>query len=1122
MQPGRWRARQRTAAGVALALALVCGSRAATGAEPPKAPEAVTTASGLRFQTLTPGHGPQPGPSDTVQVTYSARLASGEIFDAARQPTLFRVSDLVPGFAEALQRMRTGGTYRFWIPPRLGYGAAGVRPTVPPNAELDYLVTLIDITEGPGKAAAVRFAATEKALRDARAQGLQANVVSTAGRYDEAEPMYRNALAVFVALLGERHPDAMDSLDGLAGNLNAQGRYAEAEPLLRKELRLQSEVLGERAPHALRAMSNLAANLDRQGRFGEAEPLARKSLQLRTETLGERHPDTLFTLTNLATILYNLGRFDEAERLYRRALQLQTEVLGEQNSATLMSLNYVASSLAAQGRYGEAEALTHRALEGLLKILPEDHPGAMLVLDNYAGHLVSLGRRAEAEPLHRKVLTLRTAKFGERHPQTLRALDNVADNLGGQRRFAEAEPLLRKVLQVRTEVLGARHADTLFSLSTLSENFFNQGRYAEAEPFLRAALQGQTEILGAIHPNTLNSALGLAIVRLKLPSAADALEPARLAVAGWRARQAKQGLDARAEAQLARDALRRQDVYLVLAEAARQAALANPELKAGLSLEAFTALQDYMVGAASQALAQTAARNAAERGGAGLGALARRRQELSDVWRLIEAAQTKALSDSQGEGAIATRQKYALQQTATESEMASIDARLLAEFPAYFALARPAALRLDKAMALLRPDEAILIVAPSDQGAHVMAISREGILWGHSGWEKARLSAAVRRLLWDAGSDVGVDAATASAWEKEGGAGFPFDRKTAYALYEQIVAPVAEVLAGKRHVFIAAGGVLTSLPFGILVTEPPPGADGDPKALRATSWFADAHALTVIPSIQSLQFLREQPRGAASGGLAVNFAGYGDPRLEGRAEARGGRSGKATSARAVFGQPNRSGGGMADLGQLKLLARLPGTAVELGAMRTALGAPLSSIHLEAAASERAIKAADLTHVGILAFATHGLMAGELQGVAEPGLVFTPPDVASEADDGLLTASEVAGLKLNADWVILSACNTAAGDGSEGAPGLSGLARAFFYAGARNLLVSHWPVRDDVAARLTVDTIRLQHDNPKLSRAEALQQAMRAIRDEPSHDTPGDSWAHPNAWAPFSLIGDGAQ
>jgi CHAT domain-containing protein len=191
-------------------------------------------------------------------------------------------------------------------------------------------------------------------------------------------------------------------------------------------------------------------------------------------------------------------------------------------------------------------------------------------------------------------------------------------------------------------------------------------------------------------------------------------------------------------------------------------------------------------------------------------------------------------------------------------------------------------------------------------------------------------------------------------------------------------------------------------------------------------------------------------------------------------------------------------------------------------MRLALRAPASSVHLRQQATEAAIRSADLSKVRIIAFATHGLMAGEMRGAAEPGLVFTPPAVASENDDGFLTASEVSGMKLDADWVILSACNTAAGDGSDGAPGLSGLARAFFYAGARNLLVSHWPVRDDVASRITVDVIRRQQSDPTIGRAEALQQAMRAIRDDRSHDSANDTWAHPNAWAPFSLIGDGAR
>jgi CHAT domain-containing protein len=155
----------------------------------------------------------------------------------------------------------------------------------------------------------------------------------------------------------------------------------------------------------------------------------------------------------------------------------------------------------------------------------------------------------------------------------------------------------------------------------------------------------------------------------------------------------------------------------------------------------------------------------------------------------------------------------------------------------------------------------------------------------------------------------------------------------------------------------------------------------------------------------------------------------------------------------------------------------------------------------------------------LFLATHGLVAGEVGDIGEPGLVFTPPAAASPADDGLLTASEVAALRVGAGWVILSACNTAAGDGRAGAPGLSGLARAFFFAGSESLLASHWPVRDDVAAVLTVRLFEILRDDPGLSRAEALQRVEREIRNDARDDPYLKSWSHPSAWAPFSLIGD---
>jgi CHAT domain-containing protein len=157
-----------------------------------------------------------------------------------------------------------------------------------------------------------------------------------------------------------------------------------------------------------------------------------------------------------------------------------------------------------------------------------------------------------------------------------------------------------------------------------------------------------------------------------------------------------------------------------------------------------------------------------------------------------------------------------------------------------------------------------------------------------------------------------------------------------------------------------------------------------------------------------------------------------------------------------------------------------------------------------------LKSMPLKEYRILQFATHGLVAGDLNGLAEPALVLTPPAKATEEDDGLLTASEIAGLNLDADWVVLSACNTAAGN-KVGADALSGLARAFFFAGARAMLVSHWSVYSQAAVELTTRTFRNLAKAPATGRAEAFRQAMLTLINE---------GRPPSYWAPFVVVGEG--
>jgi CHAT domain-containing protein len=210
-------------------------------------------------------------------------------------------------------------------------------------------------------------------------------------------------------------------------------------------------------------------------------------------------------------------------------------------------------------------------------------------------------------------------------------------------------------------------------------------------------------------------------------------------------------------------------------------------------------------------------------------------------------------------------------------------------------------------------------------------------------------------------------------------------------------------------------------------------------------------------------------------------------------------------------------GAMADVEEVRNLARLPDTADELRAMASYLGADDGAIYLQDRATETVVKSLPLRENQVVAFATHGLLSGEIGDLAEPALVLSPPLEGSAHDDGLLTASEIGQLKLDAEWVILSACNTASGE-APGAQGLSGLAKAFFYAGARALLVSHWPVDSQSATALTQGMFEELKAHPEIGRAEALRRSMFALAA--NDDYPYR--AHPAFWAPFVVVGEGAR
>jgi CHAT domain-containing protein len=343
-----------------------------------------------------------------------------------------------------------------------------------------------------------------------------------------------------------------------------------------------------------------------------------------------------------------------------------------------------------------------------------------------------------------------------------------------------------------------------------------------------------------------------------------------------------------------------------------------------------------------------------------------------------------------------------------------------------------------------------------------------------------------------------------------------FDLAAAHELYVALLGPVEALIKDKPQLIIVPSGPLTALPFHLLVTDEPAIAVpqmqiNDMAAYRDAAWLVRRHAVTVLPSVANLKALRVFAR---KGQGTKPMIGFGDPVFAGDQTAAS--PGQRTAARTRGYSDYWHGASVNRARLAEALAPLPDSAEELKAVAAKLGAASGDIHLGRNATEANVKRLPLADYSVVYFATHGLVAGDVEGLGEPSLALTLPNEASELDDGLLTASEVAQLKLDADWVVLSACNTAAGE-KAGAEALSGLARAFFYAGARALLVSHWRIDSKAATRLATSTFEIMNSNQTIGRAEALRRAMLAYLGDRS-----DIWnAYPGFWGSFSLVGEGA-
>jgi CHAT domain-containing protein len=442
--------------------------------------------------------------------------------------------------------------------------------------------------------------------------------------------------------------------------------------------------------------------------------------------------------------------------------------------------------------------------------------------------------------------------------------------------------------------------------------------------------------------------------------------------------------------------------------------------------------------------------------------------------------------DTQDKGALANA--LTQQMAVDQSRIDEIDAMLRTQAPAIAEILRPAVVDQTELARLLKPHEAMYLQFVSANQVHGLLILPDRSIYRVAPIGAATIRRDVSRLR--RALDLGTP------FDNR----LPFDNESALELYRASLGQFADQLNNVQELIVVPDDAYQNIPWSVLRLDD--GSAGRTEDPRAGRFLAETFSITVVPTAGALKLLRAKVRSATA---SRPFIGFGDPVL----------GDSMTSGRWAGGADDDSIRG-ADARALKQLPPLPQTAVELEDIAKILGAGPDSVVLKEAATKAAVRSADLSKYRVISFATHGLLAGDFRGLSEPALVMSAgKGLDGIANDPLLRASEIAQLNLNAEIVLLSACNSGRADGLGGAYGLSGLSRAFIAAGARSLLVSHWSVSSDATVRLLSKVISLMKSNDKLTKSEALRQAMLWMMQGGA----GELFKSPSYWAPFILIGD---
>lgn len=904
------------------------------------------------------------------------------------------------------------------------------------------------------------------------AEAVRAAALFWLDRPEEALAIFRK---VDEALVRGKYPMSSDwgeLINNTGSVLSNMGRLDEALPYKRRALDIAESLTGPDSIEYAGALYGTALIEFRMGKLLEAYPKVRNALRIaraHAEKTGQGLEYPAIYGLSLASLQIQSGDTASALDTAREAAIWAETRLGENHRVTMATLNSLGTALNDSGLYAQAIPVLRRTLDLRARVYAEDHPDMAFSFNALGFALDNAGLKEEAAPFYERGAAIFEKAGGQTQPTA------VAVSLGQLARIAhwrgqhdEALALREKALRLgRERSPSPEHPDILTAEINLAGELIRVRRLEEARGLLDHANAAFARRAVAGNARRLSGQVIAARLMQESGDVAGALALVREVIAPARARLLDR---ATPRGELSRLA---EQYHPLFVEATRIA------IGAGDADMAFEMLQLANMGDLQSAFSGISARDAAGNPEAEA-AVERYRALAVDGTRL-----RRALNQAVGSGNTARAEALDREIAETDAALRAEDARLARLIPGYAALTAVEPASLAQARAGLGKGQALLVYGLDDSGLVVFAATAKDTAMTRVAVAPRRVLDLQQRLRRSIEDGVLTNGASA------------FDRQAAWELYQVLFpAEVARLVRNSRDLRVLASGALAALPFAALVTEKPQGADDDAIALRQTKWLALRHALTTPIAARPLAT-------ASRRATAANFAGIGAPVL--------GEAASGPAARLATRSAARLRSGERGVEALRELAGLPGAEGELTRM-AAFFPGQRKLLLGAEATESAVKALPLAEADVIAFATHGLVGGAFRDVIEPALVLTPPEKPGEADDGLLTASEIAKLRLDADWVILSACDTSAGEG-ENAPTFSGLARAFVTAGARGLLLSHWPVRDDAATAMTLATVDASRQG--VARAEALRRAQVAVL----RDARITGGAHPATWAPFVLVGD---